>query len=268
MVARYKKSLFSLILVLLILPMVYASVSTTVTINANPGLNLTIIVSSTADQMPLIPGGEFPEIPTDDTGKAVITVNSADQREVYFSITARNQGSIVGGIKKFGNYTLGIPIIIDLFGQPIVTPPVVPETPVENITPVVETTPELSPPLTSPTGNIIGESSTTKKNIFSNLIKGRTPYIISGILLAILIAGAIFFFMRSGRLGHETTYIQPRVIKQTVDISDNELTEVEKKIEETKRELDDIKNKRKRYSDAQQKFSDAQKELDNAKNDL
>ncbi|MCX6749048.1 MAG: hypothetical protein NT076_05590 [Candidatus Pacearchaeota archaeon] len=259
------KKVFLLALILLIVPLVLA-VSTPILIKAPSGLNVTINVVKTQDDLPL----KTYQVITNSGNEANLIHESDFSGSIYLTIAARQNGKLysyneTSPIYKSISFYSGNAITIDYIRAPVqppapVTPNITEQPSQTNDTPVQETI--------TPTSDTTATGNSVLENIPFKAIGMYAAYIIGGI---IIIGILIIFIMKVA-----VPFIQSNPLKKaefsgysSINLKDKnverDLEKAEIKLKEAQVEIDKIKNKRNEVKDAEAKFLAAKKELERVK---
>lgn len=225
---------------------------------------------------------------TDEAGLMTVTF-SGSVNKITFSVIVRNGGSIVK-MKKFGNYSAGSPILLDINAEEPAAPVVVAANQANqsNQTSANQT-------IQTITGNVANtnissnESAniTSKSNNITEQKSGETGekfkvpswayYIVLGIIglvaLVFIGKGLIGTARENGWSFSKLTSFMPRSSPKLLSAGastklnkiDREILSAEKKIMDAQSEIERIKNRKQRVVDAERRFEEAKKELDKIK---
>jgi len=215
---------------------------------------------------------------TDSLGIAHFTFSSASQT-IKFSIIARQNGRIVIN-KKYGNYTTGAVLTLDLFESgsnsntlatsSIVTPNQTSNASSNNVTNA------------SASNNQLVIQTNSSKSVFSSLnldwkkAMKYGGYGLGGIILLGAVFFVIIFMIRKIRdksfarenerpASSKKEYLN---LKSNIPSSriEKELEEAQRKIREAQQTIEDIRGRKQKVIEAERKFEEAKRELERAKN--
>jgi hypothetical protein len=211
---------------------------------------------------------------TDSNGQMEVVFSSTVSK-VTFSAIIRDRGSIVL-TKRFGNYTLGSPIILDTMAVESTTPLVASSEVLSTVNQTIianssqnltNTTINSSNSLIS--GKPILNTSNSSISLFftktGNFIKDQIIYILGTIILVILIFFIVRFFIlkKDSFMRIPKSDLRPiKGFKATPQIKDRDLANAERKIREAQEEIDRIRNKKQRMADAEKRYEESKRELD------
>lgn len=207
----------------------------------------------------------------DDSGK-ISVVFSSGNREINISVIIRNGDGKIVRNQKFGVYTTGSAISLDLRPDPNAPKPVVVPVVEPEPAPVVNVTNSTTNSTNVTTASVVADE---QKSSFS-FPKFNMKYIYYTIGVIVIIAIIILLIKFLPKLLVKFRFPSapsgPVIGKSTAEkyyfntkTTDSALAEAERKIREAQSEIDRIRSKKQRFTDAEKKFQEAKKELDKVK---
>lgn len=263
------RNIFFALAFILLMPMAFADTPITVKSYPDREINLNVLNPDTGDAL-----ASFVNM-TDSAGEYKVVYTGSGSK-IAFSVISRNNGKIETD-KKFGNYSTGNPITLDLLvsqtGIPVSSSN---SSSIQNSSNSSAQVQQNNTTGSGSTSAVINSNSSSDskedkekspRKSFSfdfKPILSKIYYAVAVIAVLVLVYFAVKIlkqkgFFSPGAEGKSWKGYDPRIEK--------ELAEAQRKIREAQEEIERIKNRKSRVIEAQKRFEEAKKELEKLQKD-